>query len=209
MKTKTKTKKSTRRMGVQSSEVRAQLIEAAEQIVKEEGCAALTARLLAEKVGLKRQIVHYYFGTIEDLLIAVLRREGERTRARLIRELDTTDLLRWIWELGHGATSTSLEFVALGTRRKAVQAEVKGYIEEFRRLLSQAVARYFERRGLKPAIPPATLTIVLMSISQSLAVESALGVSEGHSETKALVEEWLRVLVQGGRPASRGARRAQ
>ena len=65
-------KKTTRRLGVESSETRAQLIKLAARLIRDEGCAAVTARRLAEDLGLKRQIVHYYFGTIEDLLIVVI-----------------------------------------------------------------------------------------------------------------------------------------
>ena len=189
---------SSRRMGLESSEVRAQLIEAADQLVREEGCAAVTARRLAEKVGLKRQIVHYYFGAIEDLFVALIRRNGDRIRERIVQALESDEPLRVLWETGNNATATIFEFTGMAMRSAAIQAEVKRYMEMFRQIETQALARHLELRGIKSAIPPAALAIVVTSISQTLAVEQALDVSEGHAETRALVEDWLRGFAERG-----------
>lgn len=188
----------TRRMGVESSEIRTQLIDAAEQIIREQGCAALSARLLAEKVGLKRQIVHYYFGTIDDVFLAVIRRSAERTRTRLQQALASDEPLRVMWREGHFASTTSLEFIAMAARNEAARAEVKSNIEEFRGLLTRGLERELELRGIKASIPPAVVTIVMMGVSETLAVEATLGVSDGHAATKAVFEEWLRAYVERG-----------
>jgi TetR/AcrR family transcriptional regulator len=189
---------STRRMGVENSEIRAQLIDAAEQIIREEGSTALTARRLAEKVDLKRQIVHYYFGTIDDVYHAVMRRSAERTRARLKEALASDEPLQVMSREGHVETTTSLEFIARATRDERTRAEIKSHIEEFRGLLALALTKELEQRGLKPTISPTVVTIVMMSISEALALESVFGVTDGHAETKALLEEWLQAYVTRG-----------
>jgi AcrR family transcriptional regulator len=188
----------TRRMGVESSETRAELIEAAGKLLRKEGCAAVTARRLAEKLGLKRQIVHYYFSTIEDLLVAVIRRDSEEVRERLIQALGSDEPLRVIWELGNNVTATIFEFTAMALRRKAIQAEMRRYIAEFRRVETVAITRYLELRGIKPAVPPVAVATLIKGIAHTLAVEKALGVSEGHSEMKAIIEHWLRAFAQRG-----------
>ena len=200
----------TRRMGVESSETRALLIEAAGKLLRKEGCAAVTARRLAEKLGLKRQIVHYYFSSIEDLLIAVIRRDSEAVRERVIQSFASDEPLRVIWELGNNVTTTIFEFTALALRRKAIQTEIRHYMVEFRRIETVALARYLELRGIKPSVPPVATAILMNSIAHTLAVERALGVTEGHSEMKAIVDEWLRAFVERGElsmpSASRGER---
>jgi TetR/AcrR family transcriptional regulator len=191
---------SNRRMGAASSETRAQLIEAAAEIVRNDGCGAVTARRLAEKVGLKRQIVHYYFRTIEDLLIAVIRRDGENFRARVMQSMESDQPLRAIWEASRRASKTTiLEFTSLATHRKAVQVEVKRYMEEIRRFQTQALVRHFELRGIKPPLPPAVMLIGILGVSQVLAVEALLDVSEGHSEMVAFVEDRLGALAREGK----------
>jgi len=185
-------------MGVESSETRAQLIEAAGKLVRKEGCAAVSARRLAEKLGLKRQIVHYYFSTIEDLLVAVIRHESEEVRERFVQALATDEPLRVIWELGNRVTVTIFEFTALALRRKAIQAEIRRYMAEFRRIETAALVRYLELRGIKPTMPPVASAILINSIAHTLAVERALGVSEGHTEMTAIIEDWLRTFAERG-----------
>jgi AcrR family transcriptional regulator len=185
-------------MGVENSETRAQLIEAAAKLIRDEGCAAVTARRLAAEVGLKRQIVHYYFGTIEDLLIAVIRRDCEKVQHRIGQALEGEDPLRAIWELGNMVSTTLFEFSAMAIRRKAIQAEMQRYMEQSRKIQAEALTHHLELRGIKSALPPVAAAIVINSVSHTLAVERALGVSEGHTETAAVVEEWLRAFATRG-----------
>ena len=188
----------TRRLGVENSETRAQLIKVAARLIRDEGCAAVTARRLAAEVGLKRQIVHYYFGTIEDLLIAVIRSSIDKVHARVKRALESDEPLRVIWEMGTQVTPTIFEFSAMAIRSEAIRIEMKRYMEEFHRLQARALARHLQLRGIEPAIPPIATAILINSISHTLAVEKALGVCEGHSETRAIVENWLRAFAERG-----------
>ncbi len=188
----------TRRLGVENSEIRAQLLEVAARLIRDEGCAAVTARRLAAEVGLKRQIVHYYFGTIEDVLIAVIRGSIDKVHERVKRALESDEPLRVIWEMGVKVTPTLFEFSAMAVRNEAIRIEMKRYMEEYHRLQARALARHLELRGIEPAIPPIATAILINSLSHTLAVEKALGVSEGHTEIKAVVESWLRAFAERG-----------
>ncbi|EUA30299.1 bacterial regulatory s, tetR family protein [Mycobacterium xenopi 4042] len=53
------------------------LLDAAEQLMLEEGYAAVTSRRVAQKAALKPQLVHYYFRTMDDLFLAAFRRRAE------------------------------------------------------------------------------------------------------------------------------------
>jgi TetR/AcrR family transcriptional regulator len=198
-----KARKTSRRLGVESSETRAQLIRLAARLIRDEGCAAVTARRLAEDLGLKRQIVHYYFGTIEDLLIAVIRRSVDKLHDRVRQELDSDEPLRVIYQLANIVTIALFEFSAMAMRSKAIKVEMKRYMDEFRRIEAQAIARHLELRGIAPNTPPAVTAFVINSVAHTLAVETALDVTEGHAETKALVETWLRAFAQHGEWAPR------
>ena len=74
---------SARRIGAPDAKNRVVLLDAAEQLLLEEGYAAVTSRRVAEKAGLKPQLVHYYFRTMEDLFLAVFRRRAEAGTERL------------------------------------------------------------------------------------------------------------------------------
>jgi len=185
-------------MGAEDSQVRAKLINLTEKIVNEEGCAAVTASRLAQQLGLKRQIVHYYFGTIEDLLIAMLRHNSERYQRKLIAALESDEPLRVIWELGNKSTTTILELSALAIRREAMRAELKHYIKEYHKIQAQALKRHLELRGIKSEISPTVAALIMNSLSSTLVAQRALGISLGHAETKALVENWLHTFAEQG-----------
>jgi AcrR family transcriptional regulator len=199
----------TRRLGVENSETRALLVKAAARLVRDEGCSAVTARRLAEEVGLKRQIVHYYFGTIEDLLIAVIRTGVARIHERLQRALDSAEPdepLRVIWEMGSTVTATIFEFSALAIRREPIRVEIKRYMEQYREIQSRALQRHLQLRGIEPAVPPVVTAIVIDSIAHTLAVERAIGVTEGHAKVRAIVEVWLQAFAKVGDTPMAGPR---
>jgi AcrR family transcriptional regulator len=192
-----------------SSETRAELIEAAEQLLAEERCAAVTARRMAEQVGLKRQIVHYYFGTIDDLMVAVMRSMGEKVRARLVESLESGDPLRAVWGLAGNPTATAAirELSALAIRRPAIQVEMKRNIEELRQLQAQALSRHFEQQGSRLSVPPLAMLVLVASISSTLAFESVVDVSLGHADAEAVFRELLRAFAEeGDLPARHGPR---
>src|SRR3954454_16977934 len=66
-------------------------LDAAERLLIEAGHAGITTRRLASEAGLNQGLVHYYFGSLDEVLIQPL----ERFTARLIerhRALYGTDL---------------------------------------------------------------------------------------------------------------------
>lgn len=180
-----------------AEESRAMLIEAAVEVIRSEGYGALSARRLAEKVGLKRQIVHYYFRTIEELLLAVVRFYGDRGLGRF-EEIIRKDPLRVIWEVPADSSATTFAFMAMATHRAAVKKELRQYMDKFRKLQTDAIAAYFKERGITPSIPPAAIAIMLQSVSQALSSEVTFGTTRGHAETKAAFEAMLKSLAKDG-----------
>src|SRR5918999_3219987 len=73
------------------SAAEAALLDAAERLLVEVGHAGITTRRLAEEAGVNHGLVHYYFGSIENLLVRVLERFTERLIARQ-RDLYASDV---------------------------------------------------------------------------------------------------------------------
>ena len=186
------------RKGALNSEVRQRLVELAREIIHEEGCAAVTAGRLAKQVGLGRPTVHYYFGTIEELFVAVIRHEGEEVRKWLAEALKTGNPLRVIWNPSRELVPLTFELIAMAIRSEAIQAETRRYTELYRDMLTTAIERYLVERGLKTNAPPIAIGLIVQGLSQALAGDSACGVSAGHRETEALVEGWISTFEQSG-----------
>ena len=92
----------------------------------EEGYAAVTSRRVAAKAGLKPQLVHYYFRTMDDLFLEVFRSRAEANLTRFERAVTADPSLRTLWKLNsdpRGAAFT-IEFVAMANHRKAIRAEI-------------------------------------------------------------------------------------
>src|SRR6059058_4508318 len=86
-----------RRIGAPDAKNRGVLLDAAEQLLLEEGYAAVTSRRLAERAGLKPQLVHYYFRTMEDLFLEVFRRRAEEGLGVLKTALAAPQPLWALW----------------------------------------------------------------------------------------------------------------
>src|ERR1700693_2877153 len=91
-----------RRSGAPDAKNRGVLRDAAEQLMLEEGYAAVTSRRLADRAGLKPQLVHYYFRTMDDLFLAVFRRRAEQGLKSQARALESPQPLWALWRLRPG-----------------------------------------------------------------------------------------------------------
>jgi AcrR family transcriptional regulator len=199
--------KSTRRIGAETSETRALILEQAERLMLEEGYAAVTYRKVAAVADVTAPLVQYYFPTIDDLFIALLRQHAEPNLERLTKELElhSEDPLRVIWDYSSDETTAALmmEFMSLGNHRKAIRAEVAELSAKSKTVQVEALSKLdvsftLGDRGL----PSAALLFLLAGIPKILLLESALGVSTGHAEILDVVEGSLS--DAGSHPKTRG-----
>jgi AcrR family transcriptional regulator len=174
----------------------------------EEGYAAVTSRRVAAAAGLKPQLVHYYFRTMDDLFLALYRSRAE-VGLELHGQAAASDQPLWaFWDLSRDSRGTRLtmEFIALANHRKEIRAEIAASAERF---------RADELKGIKAALsrydvdqvryPPLVCTFLMTAISQFLVIEhDILGMTTGHAETVAFVEELLTTL-EGPRPRRKRA----
>jgi AcrR family transcriptional regulator len=188
---------SPRRIAGPNAKNRSVLLDAAEQLMLEEGYAAVSSRRVGAAAGLKPQLVHYYFRTMDDLFLEVFRRRAEEGLVRLQEALDSDRPLHALWAHATDARGSALtmEFAALANHRKAIRAEIARYGEVFREHQAAGLAAALHRHGIDPAtVPPLVLSFLLTGVSVVLVMEQALGMSAGHGETVDLVERHLREL---------------
>jgi len=181
-----------RRIGAADSKTRAQLLDAAEQLMVEEGYAAVTSRRVGARAGLKPQLVHYYFRTMDDLFIEVFRRRADQNLAAFERAVVADSSLRTLWKLNtdpRGAAFT-IEFVALANHRKAIRAEIARYAERSRAAQLEALAAALTADGIGPdRIPPIVALLLMTGLTQVLSLERGLGVTAGHDATLSFVQD--------------------
>ncbi len=132
------------------------LIEATAQIMLAEGYAAATSRRVAAKAGVKPALVHYYFPSMDDLFVAVLRDKAEDNLHRQREAIAEAEPLHALWQLNsaHDAQLFT-EFLAMANHRKAIRSEIVAYAMRFRDLEEGVITLALKARGvdLEP-VPP-------------------------------------------------------
>jgi AcrR family transcriptional regulator len=183
----------TRRMGTPGSENWHSMLDGSEDILREEGHAALTSRRIAERIGVKQRLVYYYFRTMDDLIVEMFRRSSERDLQRLQETSESALPLRQLWEIcfhSHDARLIS-EYMALANRIPELRAEVIRFIERSRDIQVRALTEAIERQPRKAAIPAPAIALMATSIGLSLNREEQLGVQSGHEETFSVLNAFI------------------
>ena len=180
-----------RRIGAEDSATRSALLDAALQLMIEDGYAAVTSRRVAARADLKPQLVHYYFRTMDDLFVALVRRGAEQNLERQAAALASPRPLHALWEFNNDAIGAkmAMELSALANHRKAIRTELGTYAEQFRRLQREGLATALEASAIDTdAVSPDVILFLMTAVPQVLVMEEALDVSSGHDDTRALIE---------------------
>jgi len=188
---------SPRRIGAPDAKNRTVLIDAAEQLLLEEGHTAVSSRRVAARAGLKPQPVHYYFRTMEELFLAVFPRRAEEGLEQQAKALESDQPLWALWRfsIDPAGIALTMAFTGLAGQSEKIRAEVADYADRFRTTQIEALAQILDRYGVAAEAPaPAALVVLLTSVSRVVMLEEALGVSTGHAEITALVEDHIRAL---------------
>ena len=178
---------------------RLRLIEATVQIMHDEGYAAATSRRVAAKAGVKQALVYYYFPTMDDLFLEVLKAGADGALAQMRAALTDDDPLGALWRINSDTRRTILntEFMALANHRKVIGAELKAYAERVRDIETAAVTLVLRANGIDlDAYPPVAIAMLIAQIARSLGNEVAVGVTQGHDELRALVERQIDLLTK-------------
>jgi len=199
----------TRRVGSEGAESRTALLDAARALMLEQGYASVTARRVAARAGLKPQLVHYYFLSMDDLFISLFRRDAEANFKRQARVLASDAPLRALWSFSsdRAAVALTTEFMALANHRKAIRAEIAHFARQFREAQAEIVRQALERHGVDPTEFSTEAVLVMMTgLSRVVAMEEDLDVTDGHAEALALAERWLERL-EGPAPSGEARRK--
>jgi AcrR family transcriptional regulator len=183
-----------RTTGSESSATRDLLLDRVERLMVEKGYAAVSYRAVARAAGVTGGLVQYYFPTIDDLLVASVRRSFERNIGRLEQALRTSGdrPLTRLWEYSHDEANAALinEYMALGNHRESVRAVVADVTERVRVAQLAAIRARFADRGDR--IPSAeALLFLITGVPKLLQLEEGLGVTLGHADVERLFANYL------------------
>lgn len=183
------------------------LLDTAEKLIVEEGYAAVSTRRVAQEAGLKPPLVHYYFQTTEDLLLAVYERAAQQAHQRTLEALAQAKPLEAFWTLSRKSAHTSLgtEFYALANHRKQIRSEIADGGLAFRTEEAEALARAVGETFDRSVCDPIGLLVLIAGVSRVLVMEEAVGLTAGHAEARALIDWLLKRIGEGEGAGEPGA----
>jgi AcrR family transcriptional regulator len=185
-------------------------LDAAERLLIEVGYSGISTRRLAEEAGANHGLVHYYFGSMENLFVRVLERFTERLIARQREMYARTDISgaeKWKTAMGYlesdlaaGYPKIWLELQALGWNRPDIAERVAEVNREWRDVLTDACDRMMGEYGVdRERFPLAAMVSLVFTFNEGIMVERLSGISAGHRDLMEMVGRWLESLEEAKR----------
>jgi AcrR family transcriptional regulator len=174
------------------------LLDAAERLLVEVGHAGITTRRLAEEAGVNHGLVHYYFGSIENLLVRVLERFTAELIARqraMYAAAEVPFIEKWRQAMLYLVSEDVayekiwLELQALAWNRPELRKPLARVNDEWRAVLTEAFAEPRERYGIE--MPVNALVSLVMTFNEGVILERLSGIETGHAELLDWIDAWL------------------
>src|SRR5579863_6344017 len=174
------------------------LLDAAERLLADAGYAGITTRRLAKEAGVNHGLVHYYFGSNENLLVHALERFTGRLIARQ-RELYEDDSVpfadKWRTAMRYLVSEDVryekiwLELQALAWNNPDIRARLVRVNAEWRSVLMEAFEE--PRRELSIPMPLEALVSLVMTFNLGIITERLGGIETGHRELLDWIDQWI------------------
>jgi AcrR family transcriptional regulator len=178
------------------------MMDAAEHLLYEVGHAGVTTRAVAEAAGVNHGLVHYYFGSMDELLTQTLERFVDQL-ADALEDLYADHNLSFAekWRLGSQfwvdePTSRFpkilLELLAMGWNMPQLRPRLAEVHARFRAIFEHHFGEAMRDYGLDESeFPLKVIVAAVTSYQLGLIVEGLSGVQEGHRELHAWIQSWI------------------
>jgi AcrR family transcriptional regulator len=182
-------------------------LDAAERLLVREGAAGISTRQLAREAGQNHGLVHYYFGSVDELLLQALERFTGRIleRQRAMYGTDAPFIEKWRAAMGFidedlasGYPKIWAELQALAWNKPELRERLRDLDERWRSLLRDALEQAIEEYGLdRGRFPAEAWAALVMQFNEGLLFERLLGFDRGHAQLLAAIDGWLVSLHEG------------
>ena len=173
------------------------LLDAAERLLVDVGHAGITTRRLAEEAGVNHGLVHYYFGSNENLMVRALERFTERLIARQ-QELYAADVpfiekwrtaMRYLISEDVTYEKVWLELQALAWNQPELREHLARVNGQWRAVLTEAFERPHRELGIR--MPLDALVSLVVTFNFGIMVERLSGITTGHAELLEWIDQFL------------------
>jgi AcrR family transcriptional regulator len=179
-------------------------LDAAERLLVSSGHAGISVRRLADEAGANHGLVHYYFGSMEELFLRVLERFTVRLieRQRAMYSSDAPFIEKWRTAMAYldedieaGYPKVWFELQAMAWNHPDMRDRVARVNAEWRAVLTDAFTAAAKDYGLdRRRFPVAAMVSLVMTFNEGMMLERVSGISAGHKELLSGIERWLQEL---------------
>jgi len=190
------------------------ILDGAESLLVEVGYAAITTRKLAERAGVNHGLVHYYFGSMEEVFIQVLERyTAELTaRQRALYASDAPFIDKWRVAMAHLIDDDEadyqkiwFELQAMSWSRPKMRARVGRILREWQSVLEPAFRAGLRELGVDTRRYPVEAVVSLVAtFNEGVILERLMGADSGHAQLLNMID---RMLVRMQREQEKGSAR--
>ncbi|MEP6640726.1 MAG: TetR/AcrR family transcriptional regulator [Gaiellales bacterium] len=187
----------TDRRALRGRSTRTKILAAARETLLEEGTGGTSTRSVARRADVPLSLVHYHFGSKQQLLAAVLEHENDlllvrqremfagpgsmaerwRTACAFLDEDIRSGYVRVLWELW-----------AAGLADEVLAERWRASVAGWRGLLESVCATWYEELPITLPLTPRALATLVSNIFQGIEVELLAGVSEDEAPHRAVLD---------------------
>jgi len=181
-----------------SADTRARILEAARACLLADGYARLSTRRVAETADVPLSQIHYYFGSKQELILAVLAAENERLLARQATMYAGDEPLWRQWEraceflevdLASGYVRILQEMIAAGWSDATLAASVREQVMAWFLLLADVARREEQRTGSLGPFTPEEVAALMGLPFMGAEAAILLGIGESEVPTRAALRK--------------------
>jgi AcrR family transcriptional regulator len=190
-------------------QARSALLDAAEELLVKVGYGQITTRRLAEQAGVNHGLVHYYFGSMQEVFLQTLERFTDRLieRQRDLYSAQVPFVEKWRAAMRFLTEDTAyqkvfLELQAMAWNDSDLRDRVVAVLARWVDVLRPAFAAGFEELGLAADGRQLDAAVVLVAtFNQGIMLEQLLGADSGHQALLDAVDAWLETREPEPEPA--------
>ncbi len=176
-------------------------LDAAERLLIRIGYANITTRRLAEEAGANHGLVHYYFGSMEQLFVSVLERYTDQliARQRAMYAAEGPFIEKWRTAMSFldedresGYQKVWFELQALAWNHLELRERLAMVHKKWRATLTEAFASALADYGLdQQRFPVEAIVTLVVTFNEGIILQRLGGIDEGHAALLAMIDGWL------------------
>jgi AcrR family transcriptional regulator len=202
------------RRRVRGRATREQILDAARDVIRDNGYSAATMRAFADAAGVQLSLVHYHFGGKRQLLAALLEHENERLleRQRQLYAGDEPLAEKWLQacrylgeDLSSGYVRVLWELWATGLAEPELAARWRAALLSWISLLEEVAATWADEQGIELPFSPRALAALVGNAFLGAEAQILAGMSEREVPNLEALEACAQLIARLEQPPAQRA----